>query len=260
MNLEELVDELRNNILSDVSDAIEGESDPDQLWTDATLVRYINEAQRRLATRGFVIKDSTTSEVVNVTIEEGTTDYVLHPSIIAVASARISTETKDLIRTGHSVLNAYISPTQDNWDLSQLETLPPGQPVAYTTDESVGEDDEGTYSAVTMRVYPVPDANADGTVIKLRVFRKPLDDLSVNNLSAVPEVPVDHHLDMLDWAAYLALRKVDIDAGNDKRADKFAASFEAHVQAARKLVLKKLFAPQGWGFGRGGWSWGCSNG
>jgi hypothetical protein len=47
MELSDLLDELRNNILYDRSDSVSG--DPDQLWSDATLVRYINEAQRRFA-------------------------------------------------------------------------------------------------------------------------------------------------------------------------------------------------------------------
>jgi hypothetical protein len=254
VNLQSLVDELRNNILHDRSDAIAG--DPDQLWDDDTLVRYINEAQRRFATRGFVIKDASTQEVVNVTLEDGVATYTLHPSIIAVASARISTIERDLVRTGHSVLNAYTAPSADVWDLSVLEALPPGTPRAFSTDEEIGLDDDDTFSACVLRVYPVPAADDDGTLIKLRVFRKPIDNLDADNMTAIPEIPIDHHIDMLDWAAYLALRIVDTDAGNDKRADKFAASFEAHVTAARKMVLRKLFAPQGWGFGRGGWAWG----
>lgn len=254
MNLRDLLSELRNNILNDRSDSVSG--DPDQLWTDATLVRYINEAQRRFATRGLVIRDNTTAEVVNVTLVAGVTEYTLHPAVIAVVSAKKSGETKDLVRTGHSVLNAYTTPSTDNWDLSLLATMPPGPPLAYTTDETLAEDDDGTISAVVLRIYPQPDAAAAGTVIKLRVIRRPLENLVVGNLSAVPEIPVDHHIEMLDWAAYLALRIVDQDAGNMPRAEKFAASFEAHVQNARKLVLKKMFVPQGWGFGRGGWSWG----
>lgn len=257
MNVADLLDELRDNILFDRSDSIAGVSDPDQLWSDTTLIRYMNEAQRRFALRGFVIKDGTTREVTEVTLEEGVDTYTLHPSVFALVSARISTATKDLVRCGHSVLNAYISPTLDTWDLSQLETLPPGTPVAYTTDEEIGLDDEDTYNAVVLRVYPVPDADAAGTVIKLRVFRKPLDPLSENNTGAVPEIPSDHHIEMLDWAAYLALRIGDTDANNDRRADKFAQSFDVHVKNARNLVMRKLFAPQGWGFGRGGWSWGA---
>ena len=61
---------------------------------------------------------------------------------------------------------------------------------------------------------------------------------------------------MLDWAAYLALRIVDDDAGSARRALEFRASFDQHVKEARTLVMRKLFTPVEWGFGRGGFSWG----
>lgn len=255
MNLRDLLSELRDNILYDRSDSTG--PDPDQLWTDATLVRYINEAQRRFAVRGLVIRDSTTAEVVNVTLEEGVTEYTLHPSVLAVVSAKVANASADLARVGHSLLSAYSTPSGDVWDMSQLATLPAGTPLAIATDEQVVEDDDGSIGVVSLRVFPEPSADADGTVIKLRVLRKPLDDLVVGNLSAVPEIPSDHHIEMLDWAAYLALRINDIDAGSMRRATEFANSFEAHVQAARTMVMRKLFAPKPWGFGRGGWSWGA---
>ena len=46
------------------------------------------------------------------------------------------------------------------------------------------------------------------------------------------------------------------DAGSARRAEDFKASFEGHVKEARMLVMRKLFAPMEWGFGRGGFSWG----
>jgi hypothetical protein len=252
VQLSELRDELRNNILYDRSDSVSG--DPDQLWSDPTLTRYINEAYKRFAKRSLVIRDNTTPAVVNVTLDEGVTEYTLHASVLAVVSARVSDSAKDLVRTGHSVLNAYTSPDNNTWDLSLLEAMPPGAPLAFTTDETIGDASDTTQSAVVLRVYPEPDADADGTVVKLRTIRMPLADLSGD--TDVPELPATHHLEMLDWAAYLALRIVDTDAGNPKRAAEFAQTFEAHVQAARSMVLRKLFAPQGWGFGRGGFSWG----
>lgn len=253
MILSDLLEELRENILHDRSDRTSGTAD--YLWTDATLVRYINEAQRRFAVRGLVIRDSTTAEVVNVTLEEGVTEYTLHPSIIAVVSARISTSDTDLTRVGHAALNSYTAPDTMLWDLA-AESLSPGPPLAYSTDEQVAESEDDTYSAVTLRIYPEPDADADGEIVKLRVVRKPIEDLTINNLGAHPEIPADHHLEMLDWAAYLALRIVDSDAGNPARAAEFKESFEEHVRAARTMVLRKLFAPKPWGFGRGGFSWG----
>lgn len=254
MKLSDLLDELRTNILNDRSDQTSGDSD--YLWTDATLVRYINEAQRRFAKRSFIIRDATTPEVVNVTIKAGVTEYQLHPSILSVLSAKVSGSIMDLARVGHSILGDYRT---DNvvtpFDPATLGSTD-GAPRAFATDEQLAEDDDGALAAVSMRVYPTPRAEDDGTIVKLRVVRMPLDDLTVTNQSQVPEIPIDHHLEMLDWAAYLALRIVDQDAGNPKRAQEFANSFEAHVQDARRLVLRKLRAPQPWGFGRGGWAWG----
>lgn len=254
MKLSDLLDELRNNILNDRSDSVSG--DPDQLWSDATLVRYINEAQRRFACRSLVLRDSTTAEVTEVTLVAGQAEYNLHPSVLAVISAKKSTADADLMRVGHSLLSSYTTPGSDVWDLSSFSSLPAGGPIAYSTDESVAEDDNGSNSVVTLRIFPEPDATSAGTVIKLRVVRKPLEELTTYNLGAVPEIPEDHHIEMLDWAAYLALRIVDVDAGHSQRASEFAQSFESHVQYARAMVLRKLFAPKPWGFGRGGFSWG----
>jgi hypothetical protein len=141
------------------------------------------------------------------------------------------------------------------WDSSHFVTMQPGTPLAFATDEELVEGDDGSRNTVTMRVFPTPDAAAAGTLIKLRVCRLPIDDLAANDLCAEPEIPSDYHIPMLDWAAYLALRIVDHDAGDPARAQEFANSFEAHVREARAEVLKKLFAPQSWGFGKSGWSW-----
>jgi hypothetical protein len=252
MKLGDLLSELRLNILNDRSDRTDGASD--YLWTDETLVRYINEAQRRFACRSLIIRDASTSEVVDVVLQTGVTEYALHPAVLAVISAKIEGDQADLHRGGHSILNrADISP--DNWDLALSSATAPGKPAAFATDEEVVEDDAGTVSAVTMRLFPPPSAAYNGTKIKLRVVRKPLNTLVVGNKEAVPEIPEDHHIEMLDWAAYLALRIVDQDAGSPKRAQEFAASFEVHVQYAKTMVMRKLFAPMPWGFGRNGWSW-----
>jgi hypothetical protein len=252
MNLGDLLSELREGILNDRSDQTSGDSD--YLWTDETLIRYINEAQRRFACRSLVIRDATTPEVVDVVLQQGVDEYTLNAAVLAVISARVETDRHDMARAGHSVLNrANVS--AESWDLALSSTTTPGKPQVFSTDEQVVEDDAGTLSAVTMRVFPTPSTDMDGVKIKLRVCRKPLDKLVINNLEATPEVPEDHHLEMLDWAAYLALRIVDQDAGSAPRAREFAQSFETHVQYAKNMVMKKLFAPMPWGFGRNGWAW-----
>lgn len=253
MDLGDLLDELRKNILHDRSDRIAG--DADQLWSDETLVRYIHEAQRRFARQALVIRDGTTPCVTQLRLQAGSDTYALHPSVLAVISARMEGDTSDLARTGHSSLQTRQVPDSYFFDPNALSVLNPGKPVAYATDEFLSFDDLDSSGVATLRVYPVPDAAHTGALLRLRVVRLPVEPLRQDNLRGVPEIPEDHHLEMLDWAAYLALRIVDVDAGMPARAAEFRSSFEAAVKEARKVAMRKLFAPQAWGFGRNGFSW-----
>lgn len=253
MKLKDLLDELRLNILNDRSSRTSGNSD--YLWTDRTLVNYINEAQRRFAARSLILRDASTPEVTRVTLRNGVDTYDLHPSIIAVISAKLPDTRRDLARIGHSLFGDP-GIAAAGWDVGG-DQMPPGRPLAFSTDEEVAAGDDDSRIAVSLKLYPAPAGDFVGQTLQLRVVRKPLEDLVFNNLEATPEIPVDHHIEMLDWAAYLALRIVDHDTGDAPRAQEFANSFETHVQNARKLVMRKLFAPKAWGFGRGGWSWGA---
>lgn len=252
MNLGELVQELRENILHDRSNRVAGASD--YLWSDATLVRYIDEAQRRLAREGLVIRDGSTPEVTSLTLLNNVSEYALHPSVLAVISVKQDGDTADLARAGHAAFQTYRQPDPYFFDPSSLSTLAPGKPLAYSTDEYLRADDDGASGVVSLRVYPVP-ATGYLSPLKLRVVRLPVERLSTRNLYAVPEVPEIHHLEMLDWAAYLALRIVDVDGGMPNRAMEFRASFEDTVRKARSAAMRKMFTPLQWGFGRNGFSW-----
>lgn len=253
MNLGDLLQELRENILNDRTDRVAGSSD--YLWSNATLVRYIDEAQRRLAVHGLVIRDSTTDEVTRVQLVQGQTEYPLHESVLAVISVKRAADTADLRRTGHSVLAAYRAPAETWADSTTYSSLPPGKVITYSTDEGSTLDDIDGSGGVLLRVYPAPDADEAGEFLHLRVVRKPIDRLTVGNLNAPLEIPEEHHYEVLDWAAYLALRIVDDDAGNPKRALEFRASFEETVKRARITAMRKMFAPAPWGFGRNGFRW-----
>lgn len=256
MLLRELISELRNNILHDRSDRI-ADSTSDYLWTDETLVTYIDEAQIRLAAEGFVIRDGSNALVTEVTLAEGQTIYPLHPSVIAVMSARYDTDVHDLGRAGHSIFNQARTQEQWTWEATLATMVAPGRPSAYSTDEQVSADvDDDTQMIVNLRVYPPPSAAEVGKKLYLRVARLPLDKLDLDYADVQsPEVPRIHHLPMLDWAAYLALRIVDTDGGNPSRAADFEKRFEVYVKKARKHALRKMFAPVAWNFGRAGWGW-----
>lgn len=253
MTLEEQLQLLRSAILHDDSDRVAGGND--FLWTDQTLVTYINEAQRRFAVKGLVLRDASTLEVTRIALVPGQSTYVVHESVLALLSVKLEDRDADLTRVGHSVLAAYRAPT-DSWvDPQGYMSLPAGATLAYSTDEGLSDQDTNTFSQIVLRVYPVPNADQAGKFLRLRVLRKPLERLSLDHPTASPEIPEDHHIEMLDWAAYLALRIVDNDAGNPQRAEGFRATFEDHVTQARKTVMQKLFTPMGWSFGRGGFVW-----
>ncbi len=253
MNVGALLKLLRHSILNDRTDRTSGSSD--YLWEDDTLVAFINEAQRRFAVRALNLRDATTDEATLITLKAGVSTYALHPAVIAVLSAKQSAREADLTRVGHTLFSAARAAT-DRWiDPSQYHGHQPGPPLAYSTDEAVNDVDGDSFEQITLRVYPTPTAAQDGETLRLRVIRKPLVDLTHTALGAAPEIPSDHPIEMLDWAAYLALRIVDDDAGAPRRAQEFAQSFEVHVKEARNLAMRKMFAPQPWGFGRGGFSW-----
>lgn len=253
MNLGELLSELRLNVLHDRSSQIAGPSD--LLWSDETLCRYIDEAQRRFARKALVIRDGTSTPLTKVTLVANQNMYPLDKTVLGVISAILTGDKADLARAGHGAFQTYRQPDPYFFDPSQLSALPPGKPLAWGTDEYMTADINGSWGETTFRVYPVPSATYAGQVINLRVVRMPLTRLTLANLTAVPEVPEEHHMEMLDWAAYLALRIVDLDAGNPQRAAEFAASFEANVALARQNSLRKMFTPMQWGFGRNAFSW-----
>lgn len=254
MNFGELLYTLREGILHDSSDQPTGADNSDYLWTDRVLTTYINEAQRRFAVGSLCIRDAVTPEVCNVQMVSNQRNYPLHPSVFAVISAKCEGDRADLARAGHSAFDTYRMPDAYFFDPSSLSQLPPGKVVAYDTDEGLLANSTGSIQVINLRLYPAPKS-PHVQLVKLRVVRKPIYHFTVTNLTQVPEVPDDHHMDMLNWAAYLALRKVDRDAEDQERAEKFKAQFELEMKRARDIAMRKMFTPAQWGFGRSGFSY-----
>lgn len=251
MTLQELLDELRGSILRDDSSQIDGPID--SLWSDTALIRYIDEAQTMLAVRGLVLRDATTSAVTTVALTAGVTQYALHPSVIAVLSVRYEDDVSDMHRTGHNVLG-FRQVYPDGALFSADTSLPEGKPLSWATDEQFSTTG-GVNDQITLRVFPKPTTEYAKNVY-LRVIRKPLAHLSASDMSAVPEIPEQYHMFLLDWAAYRALRNLDSDVNGLAKADKFRASFEEAVVQARRDVTQKMFVPMRWACGGGGFSWG----
>jgi hypothetical protein len=249
MVLSELLGELRGNLLRDASTLKSGP--PDQFWSDESLVRYIDEAQRKFVRRTLCIKDDTTPAVTRVQLTDGKGVYTLHPSILYVTSARHQDAHADLLRSTHTLLWSNANPFADSVDYA------PGSagsmPLRFTTDEGLQIDDE---HQIRMALDPVPANGQTAKLVHLRVSRLPLDAFSVKNLKAASEVPEDWQLDTLEWAAWRALRNWDLDAEDRRKAEQHKARFnEAVVECRHEVEIRKMHQPPTWGFGQGGFSY-----
>ena len=239
MTLDELLQELRYNILRDQSDLVSGPSD--SLWSQETLLRYINEAYQLFCRRTLLLVDNSTPEVTRLTLQTGVDKYPLHPSILAVLSARVDGAPTDMSLAGHGILDTAqrVDPSLVWEPVAVSVSLPPGLPSIYSTDEAVR----------VMRVVPVPSADHNGVGVSLRVARLPLAMFTLELPSASPEFPEEYHLSMLDWAAYRALSNHDADAEAMSRAQVRKAQFDETVRMVLKDMRRKRFATAAFRFG-----------
>ena len=249
MKFQELMAELRGSILRDSSALQSGPSD--HFWDDDTLARYINDAQLRFARRTLCIRDFTTPEVVEVSLATGIKDYVLHPSVRFVISARFGSVALGRITT--PLASSIVNPSVDFWDNSYSAN--PGSPRAFYTD--VGFDVDTREHPIVFTVYPTPSATENGAIINLRVCRLPLKHFSMDAdmLDMDCEIPTERQLDMLEWAAWLALRNWDVDSEDRRKAEDHKNRFNDAVKEARLEVTKEIFQPYTWLFGSGGFTW-----
>jgi hypothetical protein len=251
VKIAEKLDELRNNILRDTSDLIAG--DDDALWSDESLIRYIKLGERKFARQTLCLRDSTTPIATQVKLKSGTALYPLHESVIAVLSARYDTNTFDLARSGHAILSNLQPPEFLYFDPTVTSVVPPGNPSAFNTDETLVYPTGGR---VSLMVSPVPGDDQDGKFLYLRVLRVPLTTYSVSSMeNEESEIPEDFELDPLQWAAHLAMANHDGDAGSSTRADKFAAAYNDRVANCVRETKRKIFGNMSFRFGAGGFSW-----
>jgi hypothetical protein len=232
MNLEELLEELRENILRDTSDEVG--HNPDSYLTDTrSLVRYIQDGVVKFAVNTLCIRDESTPAVTRVALATGVESYDLDPRVVAIFGARIGAT--HLRRTTYSGMlgtsdRAHSRPIED-WGRRAT-------PMWFYTDRESGR----------MGVYPAPDDSLDGYELILRVARKPLEPLTAADLKAVPEIPEEYHLDVLEWAAWRALRNHDADLESMSKASAHKKRFNETVeelsrQAKRLLAQDVQFAP-----------------
>lgn len=234
---------LRRDILRDTDDP--------QLWSDDTLCECIAQAHDIFAERTLCIRDSS-SIAASVQLVEGVDKYTLHPTVISVLSAKVEGMNNSLVRAGSAAFDGYVPPPDTVQWLETINygTAQDGTPQAFALDDSV----EGDDGAAVVRFWPVPALADDGKTVNLRVARLPLVQCNMDILDERPECPRQSLMGLAHGAAAFAYGLHDSDGNDDTRADKQMRKFEQYVEDAKRAARHKMFAPLGWGFGRGGFT------
>lgn len=225
MTLEEMLEELREVILRDASDAVSADAE-DFLWSDRALVRYINDGYQRFCERSQILEDATTPAVCQITLQEDVLSYPLHPSIISVASAVF--EGKALRK---------VSTNESQGHLPEVVGFSPALVANYRGVSAYVPD----YNVGTFYVLGKPTADQAGKIVNLRVTRLPVAPLTLDDVTVVPELPQQYHLDILEWAAFRALRNHDNDAENMAKASAHSTRFERAVEEAKRTHEARTF-------------------
>lgn len=225
MTLNQLLIELRRNILRDTSDAVSAD-ESDLLWTDQTLATYINEAYFRFCHLTEYLQDASSPDVCYLTLVEGQREYALHPATIRILSAEhgnkvLPVTNTDLLHGNQADIAGYQSSVRP--DRPGIISLIPDYQLGMVV--AVGS----------------PTVDEVATPVRLRVSRYPLEKLSLDDADAEPEIPERFQLDMIEWAAFRALRNHDVDAENMAKASAHSTRFERAVEEVKNEFKMRRF-------------------
>lgn len=179
-------------LLEDLRDQVDDEIAP-YLWTDAKLVRYLNEAVDEAAVRARLLVESLEPSVCRVLLQPGVQQYPLHEKIILIRRGVLESELdRPLIRTNTALLDRH----RYTWRTDR------GAPRFLVNDQ------QG--AGKRLLVTPVP-TQAD--TLHLTVVRYALESeqLTASDLNGVPVLDPSYHAKLIHWAAYRALNQRDVD-------------------------------------------------
>lgn len=199
------INELLSTVRSDLDDPLdESNSDVDCRWKTATLIDYMDRAQREACIRSELLIDKTTASICILNLKVGQRDYPLDKRILWIKSARISGQRYPLEHR----TSAELYERDPNWHTRQ------GMSESFITDEEE--------YVLTLSREPLAD-----TTLGLTVQREPKNTITVDDGESFLEIPPHDHLPMLDWVYHLAYNRHDEDTYNEGRASDHAAKFTA---------------------------------
>ena len=229
MKTSELIQFVAKDLLDDRTELVSGESD--ELFPDATIARYLAEAEKILCRRAWVLEDSGSvcgSKANRIQLVENKTDYPLDKSVLFVKSARLSDSDIDLLRVGYEdnrPRGRFTSAAAlDYWDVNSAYVENAGRPGRFSTD----------MGNRVIRVRQKPDAAAATLKLNLVVVRMPLSPISVTTPDRDPEVAEEFHTALGAYAAGRCLARPSVEAELRSLGKSYVNDFNTAVLEARR--------------------------
>ena len=185
------------------ADLVDNDTPP--LWSDADIVRYLNDAVQEANVRAFLTEDRQTPAVCTITLVPDVSTYQLHPSVFEIKRATL--RGRPLDETSVEELDDEC-PGWENWK---------GSPRLFIFEQASGA------RPASIRLVRIP-TQAD--TLSMTVYRGALNPLTAANGTAKPELPERFHERLKDWVYRCAYLKQDADAFDKSKAIEFEASFE----------------------------------
>lgn len=176
-------------------------------WGDTALNGFFDDAQRQVCLRKRALIDSVTAEVCTYTLAANQRLVRLHPSVLAVRSARIVGQCGLL--TGITAKRLWKE--EPGWDVSEA-----GLPQHWIPDY------QDRYLALDV---PMEEAGQ----LQISVWRAPLEVEQLQRDRDEPVIAEAFHTDLIDWAAYCAYNVADSELRDEAKAANALQSFEAKV-------------------------------
>lgn len=236
MKLDEMLEHTGAAYLDDRTKMLEG--DDDNLWSDETLVRFFNEAQRILCRRAWCIIDEAQAQAGVIVLRTGVKKYDLHKSVLRVYTATPEDQDYPLTRHDSIALRTPRPYSSDIFPMNTPTSATPGRPLGCATDS-------GTRS---IEVYPAPSSTENGLRVLLKVARLPVCWLDVGKTDDSPEVPEDYHLPICDYSAGRCLTMPNVDSANKADGRELLKNFDALVWEARRDRQRAERSDNRWGF------------
>lgn len=168
------------------------------LWSDAELLRFLNDAQREACERAHLLRDASTAAVCQVAVVAGTAVYPLSALILRVERAQLRLDALPLSVSSTPEMDARAG----NWQSWR------GRPRWLVVDS-----DAGSSTGLSGRLCPTP---TEADTLDLVVSRLPLAPMNTDD--DAPEIGARLHLGLVQWMLHLAYLKRDVETFNETKA------------------------------------------